>query len=127
MSIIKMKTKGGWKKTDKFFRKLNDLYENGILDKIATETIALLKANTPRTMDDTKIHVGDSWSYVITKQSGRITITFLNDVIINDVNIAIILDEGHVSSTGTYVAGKHYIQEPIDYAKRRILEELRKD
>lgn len=122
-----MKIKGGWKKTDKFFHKLNDLYENGILDNIAAETIALLKLNTPRTMDDTKIHVGDSWSYVIKKQNGRITITFLNDVIINDVNIAIILDEGHVSSVGTYVPGKHYIQEPIDYAKRRILEELRKD
>lgn len=127
MAIIKVKQKGNLNKSSYFFRKLNDLYRNGILDEIASETIVLLKNSTPRTLDDSKIHVADSWSYNIDKSSKNITITFLNDEVNNGTNIAIILDEGHMSKSGKWVPGQHYIQEPMDYAIKRILEELRKD
>lgn len=126
-SIIKIKQKGNLNKSTSFFRKFIDLYDRGILDEIAIETVILLKKETPRTMDDEKIHVADQWDYIIKKENNKISIIFTNDSIVGNTNIAIILDEGHMSTSGKWVSGKHYIQEPINIAIDRIKEELRKD
>lgn len=123
-SIVKVKTKGNLNTSTDFFKKAVALYEEGILDDIAKATVDALKANTPRTMDDTKIHVADSWSYVIDRTNDKISITFLNDTIVNGVNIAFILDQGHLSRSGKWVQGKNYIEEPIKQASDLLVQYL---
>ena len=122
--ILTVKTKGNVNKAYNFFDKALRLYEEGILDQIAKDTVEALKQNTPRTMDDNKIHVADSWSYNIDRMSDKISIIFLNDSIVNGINIAFILDQGHLSRSGKWVPGMDYISEPIQQASDLLIQYL---
>lgn len=54
-----------------------------------------------------------SWRYEINLDRTRTTLTWLNTNTVNGVNIAIILQYGHGTGTGGYVAGKDYINPAI--------------
>lgn len=86
---------------------------------------ALAKATPKRTGK-----TAASWEYKIkmdSKSSG--TITWNNTNVNKGVNIAIILDFGHGTGTGGYVAGRHYIdpasQEVFDKIEKAIDREVR--
>ena len=55
----------------------------------------------------------DSWDYEITHDGKETTIAFTNSNISNGVNIAIILQYGHGTKGGGYVAGRDYINPAI--------------
>lgn len=123
-NILKAKIKGNTKHTEDFFKRAQDLYGQGILDQIAQDTVEALKLNTPRTMDNEKIHIADAWSYRIDRTSDKISIIFLNDSIVDGVNIAFILDQGHLSRSGRWVQGMDYISEPIKQASDLLTQYL---
>ena len=54
-----------------------------------------------------------SWDYTITKQDGKVAISFLNKNIQNGVPIAIILQYGHATRNGGWVEGRDYINPTI--------------
>lgn len=80
------------------------------IENIAEKSIELFRENTPSKTGKTS----ESWFYSIEKESNdRYVIVIHNDNIQNGLNIALLVDSGHATATGNYVAGKHYIDETI--------------
>lgn len=95
------------------------------LDEFGTMGVDALRQATPV---DTGL-TADSWYYEVERDGATSgTITWANSNVNNGVNIAIILDFGHGTGTGGYVAGRHYIapavQETFEQIEQMIDEEV---
>ena len=107
--MIKIRQKGDFSKTTKYFKKLEHFSRNIDFDKYGREGVAALAAATPVNTGLTR----DSWYYEIIKGNGTITITFNNRNIQNGVPIAIILQYGHATKNGGWVEGRDYINPAV--------------
>lgn len=107
---FKIKTKGDFKNTETFLlsHKESAFTMDQIID-IANESLKIFKYNTPVESGKT----AESWRYEINKINGEYIIDFHNDNIQNGINIAILVDSGHATSDGRWIAGKHYIDQTI--------------
>lgn len=68
-----------------------------------------------------------SWGYEITTSGGKSTISFFNTHVNKGVNIAIILDTGHGTGTGGWVAGREYIDPTIQPLFDQLVDEAWKE
>lgn len=127
MGVIKVKQSGSFKKTDKYFERIRQMDDSGVLDSIAQDTIDELKLASPtRDENGEKINIASSWSYEIIRSNKSISILFNNSYIQNGVNIALIVNNGHVSKNGNWIAGKHFIEKPLDNASKKIMKHISK-
>lgn len=65
-----------------------------------------------------------SWRYEIKVSGGRYSIEWYNTHIVNGANIAILLQYGHGTGTGGYVAGYDYINPAIRPIFDKISDEV---
>ena len=114
--MIKFRQKGNFNNLTAYVEQLKETVNLGILDKYGQKGVEALKSVTPVRTGLTR----DSWYYKIEHKKGSVTISFLNSNIQNGQNIAIILDTGHGTRGGGWVAGRHYIEPAI----RPIFDEL---
>jgi hypothetical protein len=68
-----------------------------------------------------------SWYYEVESGGGRHRITWKNRNVNQGVPIAIILQYGHGTGTGGYVAGRDYINPAIRPAFEKIADEVWKE
>lgn len=115
---IKVKSKGSFNKTKAFLYKLTNLYDMNSIIKILDKAIDQLKKASPSE------EVAKKWEYEIINNGKHLTIYINNLEIQNGNNIAIILDNGHVSQEGKWIPGKNYIQKPIDEAFVKIINNI---
>lgn len=113
---VTAKLKHSDNKTERFLEKAlkTDLKK---LDKIAERSLQDFINASPNE------NVANSWSYEIISDSRKVSLFFNNSYIQNGVNIAIVIDVGHGTSSGKYVEGLHYLDEPTQKAYDRIIEE----
>ena len=109
MSGITFRHKGDFSKTEKFLNSLLKLDYLNVLERYGQAGVAALAAATPKDSGLTAA----SWDYEITHNGKETTIAFTNSNISNGVNIAIILQYGHGTKGGGYVAGRDYINPAI--------------
>ena len=109
MSGITFRHKGDFSKTEKFFNSLLKLDYLNVLERYGQAGVAALASATPKDSGLTAA----SWDYEITHDGKETTIAFTNSNISNGVNIAIILQYGHGTKGGGYVAGRDYINPAI--------------
>lgn len=114
--MITFRQKGDFSKLMNYFERVKEAVNLGILDKYGRKGVDALKSVTPVRTGLTR----DSWQYVIEHDNSSVSIRFLNSNIQNGQNIAIILDIGHGTRGGGWVAGRHYIEPAI----RPIFDEL---
>lgn len=105
MSLVTIKSSGDFRKTLNFFDVLKRIKINNILRKFGEIGVSSLKSYTPI---DSAI-TANSWGYTIESSATKHTITWTNSNINKGVPIAIILQYGHGTGTGGYVAGRDYI------------------
>lgn len=105
MSLVTIKSSGDFRKTLNFFDVLKRFKINNILRKFGEIGVSSLKSYTPI---DSAI-TANSWGYTIESSATKHTITWTNSNINKGVPIAIILQYGHGTGTGGYVAGRDYI------------------
>lgn len=100
---------GSTKRTRDFLRKMQsgDLYSG--LDAIAQRGVDALRATTPVDSGLT----ANSWGYEIEIGKEKSTITWTNTNTIDGANVAIMLQYGHGTGTGGYVAGRDYINPAL--------------
>lgn len=114
--------RGSFSKTMKFFNHIlrND-YLN-VLNKYGTMGVARLQEYTPKDTGLTAM----CWSYTIeeNKQTGVITLTWINSNINNYVNIALILQYGHATRNGGWVEGVDYINPALKPIFDKIAEDV---
>lgn len=117
---MKITVKGDWKKTNKFLERIKNLFKLGVFDKYGRAGVNALQAATPIDSGLT----ANSWSYKIKRSSGRVSIVWSNSNINKGVPIAIILQYGHGTGTGGYVAGRDYINPAMRSIFDNMADEL---
>lgn len=107
--MITIKQKGDFKKLNRYLERLLNVIKRGELDKYGRMGVDALMAATP--VDTGK--TAQSWYYEVKHTNGGASIVFRNSNINDGVPIAIILQMGHGTGTGGYVAGRDYINPAI--------------
>ena len=100
---------GSTAKTQAFLKKMKsaDLYSS--IEQLAQQGVTALQSATPT---DTGLTAA-SWDYEIEIKDGNTTIWWRNHHVESGVNVAVILQYGHGTGTGGYVAGRDYINPAI--------------
>ncbi|MCI8992297.1 MAG: HK97 gp10 family phage protein [Eubacterium sp.] len=116
---ITFRHKGDFSKTEKFFHCLLKLDYLNVLERYGRAGVSALASVTPKESGLTAA----SWNYEISHNAKETAITFTNSNIHNGVNIAIILQYGHGTGHGGYVAGRDYINPAIQPIFDKIAED----
>lgn len=119
MSIIVIKHKGKFEKTDRFFKRMSSLEVEEILAKYGEKGVAALSAATPINSGKT----ASSWFYEIEKTRGGYNIVWNNSNVNDGANIAVILQFGHGTGTGGYFSGTDYINPSLEPVFKELAEE----
>lgn len=108
--MIRFKQIGDFKKTDKFLRRLGEgEYLKGF-QRFGEAGVRALQEYTPKDTGKTAA----SWSYSIDKTKNGLAISWNNSNVNQGVNIAVIIQYGHGTSSGYYVEGIDYINPALE-------------
>lgn len=105
MSVVTFKHRGNFKKTERFLNALKGQRYLNALEQYGQMGVEALAANTPVRTGLT----ASSWIYEIERTGTYTRISWLNTNTVQNVNVAVILQYGHGTGTGGYVAGTDYI------------------
>lgn len=117
---VSLTSSGSFDRTDAFLKKMKngDIFRS--LEKYGQAGVAALAAATP-------VESGlaaASWTYEISRTRGAYSITWLNTNIENGFPVAIMLQYGHGTGTGGWVAGRDYINPAIKPVFDKIADEV---
>lgn len=119
--MISFHSKGGWKKTRNFLRRAVLDKELAVLNKYGKRGVEALTSMTPI---DTGL-TASSWYYQIVRENnGQIALQFCNSNIKDYVPIAVILQYGHATKSGTWVEGQDYINPALKPIFDQIADEV---
>lgn len=119
MAVIEFKHKGNFRKTDGFLKNLKYFSIDQILDYYGQKGVEALKATTP--VDTGK--TASSWYYEIVKEQGKTSVVWKNSNIKDWVNVAVIIQYGHATSSGSWVEGIDYINPALQPIFNQIAED----
>jgi hypothetical protein len=119
--MITVSTRGSFKNTEDFIRRMKRQEYLRILEKFGTQGVAALRAATP--VDSSK--TADGWTYEIIQRPGYFSIQWLNTHVEEPghIPVAVLLQYGHGTRGGTFVSGIDYINP----AMRPIFEQIAAD
>lgn len=123
MSVISFKQSGNFKNTERFFSKALNADYRSILEVYGEKGVSALRQATPKDSGET----ANSWGYTIDERKGKLVLTFTNSNIQKGINIAIILNYGHGTASGAYVAGRNYIEPAIQPIFDKIADDVWKE
>ena len=123
--MIKKKKKGDFSKITKYLKSNADLRLKfgPIFKKYGEQGVANLRELTPKATGLTS----RSWYYKIDYSGDTITLSFLNDNIQNGYNVAVLIQFGHGTPSGHWVAGRDYINPALKSIMESIENELWKE
>ena len=107
--MLTIRQKGDFAKLTRYLVKLDQIIKRTDLNKYGNEGVAALASATPV---DTGL-TANSWYYEIERKRGQASITFYNSNVHRGICIAIILQYGHGTGNGGWVAGRDYINPAI--------------
>lgn len=123
MSKLYLKRVGDFDFSQKYLKKLLHLDLESILIKYAQMGVDALRDATPK---DTG-YTADCWYSEIERGENGVTIYWKNSYINEGYPIAILLDIGHGTGTGGYVAPRPYIESAITPIMKEIVEAVEKE
>lgn len=119
--MITFHSKGDWKKTRNFLRRAVLDKELTVLNKYGKKGVEALTSMTPI---DTGL-TASSWYYQIVRENnGQIVLQFCNSNIKDYVPIAVIVQYGHATKSGTWVEGQDYINPALKPIFDQIADEV---
>lgn len=107
--MFSLRNKGSFKNLENFLKTMRKREIYNALDAYAKEGVAALASHTPKDSGVT----AQSWRYKVEDDGKSYRIQWLNDNVNKGVPIAIILQYGHGTGTGGYVAGRDYINPAL--------------
>lgn len=108
---------------EKYLQKMVDDQIFDILDSYGEKGVGALRNATPVETSET----ANSWAYRKVKTGSGYALEFHNTHINDGVNIAVILQYGHGTGTGGYVAGRDYINPVAQPVFDEIADALTKE
>ena len=118
--MIKVSHSGSFDKTQTFLKKMQTLKILDVLRQYGHEGVAALATATPKDSG----RAASSWGFVTSGRGGKYTISWTNSDIENGYPVAIMLQFGHGTGTGGYVAGYDYINPAIRPIFDKIANEV---
>lgn len=109
MKLIELTTVGTLTKTLKFLHWATHYSADVVLQKYGELGVEALNSVTPV---DTGL-TSNSWYYTIEKDGDDLVLTWCNRNVNDGCNIAILLQYGHGTKSGTYVQGLDYINPAL--------------
>jgi hypothetical protein len=103
--MITFKVKGDYKHTLSFLKKSKKLDIRDLLEECGKRGVAALAQATPK---DTGL-TANSWEYNI----NNMRVSWTNTNVVNGVSVAILLQYGHATRSGSYIEGIDYINPAI--------------
>jgi hypothetical protein len=113
---ISISSSGSFQNTERFLRSLQKMDLSHILTSEAEKGVRALSQATP--VDSGR--AANSWAYEISQTASSITIGWTNSDNENGYPVALMIQYGHGTGTGGYVAGIDYINP----AMRPIFDEI---
>lgn len=108
---VSIESKGGFEKATAWLNNVSKVNPKLIADQIGTEGVRRLKSNTPKDTGAT----ASGWSYKVKMTARGVEIDWYNNAHPGlGVNIAKLIELGHGTRTGGYVAPKPYIKQSMD-------------
>ena len=107
--MISIRQKGDFRKTTKFLTNAKSLRIAEFLSPYGRKGVELLASVTPQDSGKT----ANSWDYEIESSDSTTKIVWKNSNVNDGVNIAVILQYGHGTRNGGYVAGRDYINPAL--------------
>lgn len=121
--MVTFKHHGNFNNTKRFFKRAAEARFLQNLNRYGQEGVAALAAATPVESGKT----ASSWYYEIRRSRSSFAIHWGNSHVNNGVNIAVIIQCGHGTGTGGYVAGRDYINPAIQPIFDKIAENVWKE
>lgn len=119
MLTVHFKNKGNFDKTTKFLKNLKEKRFLQKLDRWGQLGIQALSSATPVDTGTTAA----SWSYEIHQSKGSTTLVWTNSNTNKGIPIALLIQYGHGTGNGGYVAGRDYINPAIQPVFDQIAKE----
>lgn len=124
--MIKFTQRGSFDNSERWLRRVKSLEFSALLSKYGEMGVAALSNATPVDSGLT----AQSWSYKVVVRAGYFSIRWYNSNAENGKPVAILLQYGHGTGTGGYVAGRDYIMPAIrpifDQIETEIMREVNK-
>lgn len=123
---ISVTTSGDFNKTFKYLNKLQSFKREkliSILKRYGDEGVASLSRMTPKDTGET----ASKWSYEIIEKDGSATLAFTNDAQNDGIPIAILIQYGHGTGTGGYVAPNDFINPAMKPIFQKIANDAWKE
>lgn len=125
MKTITIERTGNFKKLNNFLEKSLELFNIGVLDKYGRMGVKALSEATPEESGKTS----SAWSYKIVRTTNSASLVWTNDNVVDGANIALLLQYGHATRSGSWVEGIDYINPALmpvfEQMKEDILKELK--
>lgn len=116
---ISLESRGEFQRTEKFLSRMSKSDIFSTLGSAGTRGVRALASATPAESGATAA----AWSYEVKKTGRSYSIIWSNSNVQQGVPIAIILQYGHATGTGGYVAGRNYINPAI----KPVFDEIAND
>lgn len=107
--MFSLQSRGSFENLERFLKTMRKREIYNALNDYGKQGVSALASMTPVETGAT----ASSWYYEVESGRGTYTIKWLNSNTNKGVNIAIILQYGHGTGTGGYVAGRDYINPAI--------------
>lgn len=107
--LVTITSKGNFERTDSFLKKMTDGRIFRSLSSYGPKGVQALQSATPV---DSGLAAG-SWGYTVSKTGGGWELAWTNSDNENGFQVAIMIQYGHGTGTGGYVAGRDYINPAI--------------
>lgn len=123
--MFTLSSKGDFNTLEKYLKKSLGKNYRSVLEKYGQLGVQSLAAATPVDTGRT----ASSWTYDIieNESKGTMSIEFRNTNINKGVNIALILQYGHATRNGGYVAGRDYINPALQPIFDKLAEDAWKE
>lgn len=117
---IYLESPGDFDKTRNFIKSIRQQDAYGDLDSVGARGVDALAAATP-------VETGlaqSSWYYIIKKEGSRITISWHNDDVEGGAVVVLLIQYGHGTGTGGYVAGRDFVNPAIKPVMEDAINEV---
>ena len=121
--MITISSSGSFENTEKFLKRMTDKSIFDSLSRFGEEGVQALASATPIKTGETS----RSWTYEIEKTSTSWAIIWSNTNVVDGVPIAVLIQVGHGTGTGGYVAGRDYINPALRPVFDRIDDSMWKE
>ena len=119
--MITLDQRGNFNKTFKYLNKIKNINIQSILKKYGELGVQQLSAATPSLTGKT----ASSWKYVITKNGPKnYTLSWNNTNLSNGIPIVILIEYGHGTKNGGYVAPRSFINNTLKPIITKISQEI---